>query len=87
VKFQLNGYEEKTVPIHSTLNGWYFGNILIGGVIGLLIIDPATGAMWKIKNDFVDEKLSPKHGNTTSLEILDIKNIPGEWKDHLTRIK
>ena len=86
VKFELEGFEDRTVLIHSTINGWYFGNILIGGVVGLLIIDPATGAMWKIKNDFVDEKLLPKFRNTTSLEILDIRNIPGEWKQHLTKI-
>jgi hypothetical protein len=87
VKFELEGFEESTVPIHSTINGWYFGNILIGGVVGLLIIDPATGAMWKIKNDFVDEKLVPKPNNTTSLKIIDIKSIPSEWKNHLIAIK
>ena len=86
VRFELEGFEERTVPIHSTINGWYFGNILIGGVLGLLIIDPATGAMWKIKNDFVDEKLAPKQNNTTSLKIIDIKTIPSEWKNQLVPI-
>lgn len=35
-------------PLHTSLNGWYFGNILFGGLIGMLIVDPATGAMWKL---------------------------------------
>lgn len=87
VKFQLEGFEEKIVPIQSTINGWYFGNILIGGVIGMLIIDPATGAMWKIKDDFVDEKLEPKQNASTTLKVFDINTIPSEWKDQITRIR
>jgi hypothetical protein len=83
VKFQLAGFEDKIVDVHSTINGWYFGNILIGGVVGLLIVDPATGAMWKIKNNFVDEKLTPALSTSTSLKLLDINSIPPEWKAHL----
>lgn len=35
-------------PLNSQLNGWYIGNIVFGGLIGLLIVDPATGAMWRL---------------------------------------
>lgn len=31
----MKGFEDKVVPINTTINGWYFGNILIGGAIGL----------------------------------------------------
>lgn len=37
------------VHIKSTVDGWYFGNLLFGGLIGLLIVDPATGAMYTLK--------------------------------------
>src|SRR5688500_6256145 len=37
VKLSAPGYDEKILPITFKLNGWYFGNILIGGVIGMLI--------------------------------------------------
>ncbi|WP_174263189.1 CsgG/HfaB family protein [Citrifermentans bemidjiense] len=40
------------------MNGWYWGNIVFGGVIGLLIVDPATGAMWKM-DDTLMVPLSP----------------------------
>ena len=30
------------------LNGWYIGNVVFGGLIGLLIVDPETGAMWRL---------------------------------------
>lgn len=42
------GYDEKTIVIQSKLDGWYFGNILFGGLIGMIIVDPATGAMWAL---------------------------------------
>lgn len=37
-----------TLTIDSSLDPWYFGNIIFGGLIGLIIVDPATGAMWKL---------------------------------------
>ena len=33
------------------IDEWYFGNILFGGLIGMLLVDPATGEMWKIDED------------------------------------
>ena len=46
--------------LQSQVNGWYLGNILFGGVIGMGIIDPLTGAMWTIYNRdiYVDFKKS-----------------------------
>ena len=34
--------------LDSELDGWYFGNILFGGLIGLFVVDPLTGAMFKL---------------------------------------
>jgi len=36
------------VMIDSGLDGWYFGNILFGGLIGFIGVDPATGAMFDL---------------------------------------
>ncbi len=58
VKFSSPGYDDKIVPITFKLDGWYFGNLLLGGLLGMLIIDPATGAMWKIETEFLNETLS-----------------------------
>jgi hypothetical protein len=43
-----DGYPDKTYAITASLDGWYWGNILLGGLVGLLIVDPATGAMYKL---------------------------------------
>ncbi|WP_338477514.1 hypothetical protein VRB67_13020 [Pseudomonas trivialis] len=51
VTFQKEGYTETTVPLKSTVSGWYWGNLLIGGLIGMLVVDPLTGAMYTLPDD------------------------------------
>ncbi|WP_103070566.1 peptidase associated/transthyretin-like domain-containing protein [Aquimarina sediminis] len=85
VKFEKDGYDVKTVAVQFKLDGWYFGNILFGGIIGFLIVDPATGAMYKLDTKFLDETLTQ---STTSiqkeeLKLYTIDEIPVEWKKHL----
>jgi hypothetical protein len=55
--FEAPGYYPYEVHVVSKLDGWYFGNILFGGLIGLVIVDPATGAMYTLKPDTLDVHL------------------------------
>lgn len=57
VLINKEGYLPHQSVIEAEVSGWYFGNILFGGLIGLLIVDPASGAMWKISEDSVKAKL------------------------------
>jgi tetratricopeptide (TPR) repeat protein len=59
IKITKEGYLPYEAPIEANINGWYFGNIVFGGIIGILIVDPATGAMWKISEENVNVKLYP----------------------------
>ncbi len=91
IKLTKKGYESKIIPIESSLDGWYFGNILFGGLIGMLIVDPATGAMYKLDTQFINETLI-KLNTTSSLERKELKvytlnEIPKEWKNHLVEVK
>jgi len=52
------GYKTVEVEVKSAINGWYFGNIIFGGLIGLLIVDPATGAMWTLSPKEIDQVLT-----------------------------
>jgi hypothetical protein len=36
------------LKIKSKIDGWYFGNLIFGGLIGLVIVDPLTGSMWTL---------------------------------------
>ncbi|RKR81722.1 hypothetical protein BDD43_1872 [Mucilaginibacter gracilis] len=86
VKFHLTGYEDRTVSIEGSLNGWYIGNILIGGVIGMLIIDPASGAMYKIEDKEINQTLQSSTHAQASLDILDIKSLSAETQKKLVKI-
>jgi hypothetical protein len=59
VRISREGYIPREVEVKAGLNGWYLGNIVFGGLIGILIVDPATGAMWKIHEDAVSVDLYP----------------------------
>ncbi|AXY73906.1 hypothetical protein D3H65_07895 [Paraflavitalea soli] len=93
VVLNLDGYEAKTLKLDCKLNGWYFGNILFGGLIGLLIVDPATGAMYKLDKDFIEETLSKgpaattqATGNQPSLQILNKDEVPASWSSHMVKL-
>lgn len=85
------GYEEKIIPLECTLNGWYAGNIFLGGIIGFLIVDPATGAMYKLNTDAIYEVLaeSPMSQSqpTPSLQVLNVHEIPNQWLNKLVNVK
>ena len=46
--FTKDGHLQSTRNINAAIQPWYWGNFLLGGVIGFLIIDPLTGDMFKI---------------------------------------
>ena len=84
VVMTYKGIEKRTINLECTINGWYFGNLLIGGLIGMLIIDPATGAMYRLEKKDIYEVF--KDDKTSQLKILDINNIPLEWKTNLIEL-
>ncbi len=49
----LPGYQSASGELVAGLDGWYIGNIILGGLIGLLIVDPLTGAMFKLDDRIV----------------------------------
>lgn len=48
VEFNKDGFVTGRATVDSKLNGWYWGNLIFGGLVGLFLVDPATGAMWKL---------------------------------------
>lgn len=49
-KYTIEYLNEKH-PLDAEMDGWYWGNILFGGLIGMLIVDPITGAMYKLPEE------------------------------------
>ncbi|MFC2974570.1 hypothetical protein ACFOJE_20450 [Azotobacter bryophylli] len=46
--YRKDGYEQKSTLLDSKVDGWYWGNLGFGGIIGMLFVDPLTGAMYKL---------------------------------------
>jgi hypothetical protein len=55
--FELVGHKRTEATITSKVNGWYVGNIFFGGLIGMLFVDPATGAMWSLHPKMIEQPL------------------------------
>jgi hypothetical protein len=58
VVFDMPGYYRTEVNLKPTLSGWYFGNIVFGGLIGMLIVDPITGSMYNLSPNKIEQRLS-----------------------------
>ncbi len=50
VKIDLDGYYPYEIKVKRTVDGWFFGNVLFGGLLGI-IIDAASGSMYKLTPD------------------------------------
>ena len=86
VTLSMNGYDTKKVNVECKLNGWYFGNVLIGGLIGMLIVDPLTGAMYKLDNDGITEDLIRSTSTSSTLKIMDKNTLSENLQKHLVRL-
>lgn len=88
ITFSKPGYAEQYAEVKAEISGWYFGNILLGGLIGMLIVDPITGKMWKLPpNVTVDlsQKLSLNQ-NQPNLKIMTLNQVPESLRKHLVRL-
>lgn len=81
ITYQKEDYTEVTYTLTSSLDGWYLGNILFGGLIGMLIIDPATGAMWKLP-----ETASMELNKSNGLTVMSVSELPVEYVNQLEKI-
>lgn len=59
VVFEKDGFEAAEVQLTPKVSAWYLGNLLVGGVPGLFIVDPATGAMFNLVPKEVMQTLTP----------------------------
>src|SRR5690348_8021329 len=59
VVFEMPGYRPTEMQLTSAISGWFFGNILFGGLIGMLAVDPNTGAMYNLMPTKIDQTLAP----------------------------
>lgn len=70
IAFTKDGFAPKEVVITGTMSGWFIGNLLFGGLIGMLAVDPVTGAMYTLPESVSETLVEvPAKTSGTSLEI------------------
>lgn len=61
ITFQKADYQPVTLPVTANANGWYIGgNIVFGGLIGWLAVDPFNGGMYTLSPKETNAVLSPE---------------------------
>lgn len=87
LNFKKKGCPDQTVDLKAEINPWYFGNIVFGGLIGILIVDPATGAMWTLDKEYAAELGSGVASNQGSdMRIVERSQMPAKWEKHLVSL-
>jgi hypothetical protein len=56
--FEMPAHATAEVNLTSSVSGWYFANLVFGGGIGMLIVDPLTGAMFNLSPEKLDQNLT-----------------------------
>ena len=58
VKIVKKGYKPVIISIKRGINGWVFGNILLGGIIGL-VVDVVSGSVYQFYPSELEQSLIP----------------------------
>jgi hypothetical protein len=90
VKIRKDGHDEQNITVDTKMNGWYVGNLLFGGIVGFLIVDPATGAMWTLDTKEINVTLeTTKQSAVTEakeLRVVLLKDVPSSLHGKLVKI-
>lgn len=91
IHIEKEGYAPKDLIVTGSMNGWYVANLLFGGLVGLLIVDPVTGAMYDLAPDTVSATLDAMNVKTSandhSLIVVLANDVPAEAMQHARLIK
>jgi hypothetical protein len=86
----MPGYDSAEVNLDSSVSGWYFGNLLFGGVIGMLIVDPLTGAMYNLTPEKIEQPMSASQAqlirNGQGLLIILASQTTQHERDDMVRV-
>lgn len=90
VTFTKPGYAKQMAQIQRGVSGWYIaGNLFFGGLVGWLIVDPLTGAMWTL-DEQTTATLSPqtsRQDSTATLQVVLLDVVPDSLRSKIVRIQ
>ncbi len=86
VQVSRSGKVVGTQQVTAGINGWYAGNIILGGLVGLLIVDPLTGAMYRMPATISVNGGSLAADAPRSLTVAGIDTLTPEQRASLVRL-
>ncbi|NOT54409.1 MAG: hypothetical protein HOP18_07380 [Deltaproteobacteria bacterium] len=90
VTFTKPGYAKHTAHIRRGVSGWYIaGNLVFGGLIGWLIVDPLTGAMWTL-DEQTTATLSPQtslQDSPATLQVVLLDVVPDSLRARMIKVR
>ena len=90
ITYSKPGFEDLTLPITSEVDGWYIGNLFFGGLIGFLVVDPATGAMWKLPAEHRGNLVDPEtlaDDQSLQLKVVEIDELSSGQQTKLVELE
>lgn len=82
VKIELDGYKTEVITLNGKTSGWFFGNCLFGGVIGMAV-DAITGGMYKLQPEEIKRTMNVDKQQTLNdgtLYIQFVMNADPKWE-------
>lgn len=73
VVFKKEGYTDQQATLHTTTTGWFWGNILIGGLLGSTT-DSSTGSMLEYEPAKFFVTMPPEKASISEMARLDYQN-------------
>lgn len=83
VKIELEGYKTEVITLNGKTSGWFFGNCLFGGVIGMAV-DAITGGMYILQPEEIKQNLKHEKQQTLNdegtLYIKFVLDVDPKWE-------
>ena len=71
-----DGHQSRTVSVNAKPNGWYIaGNLVFGGLIGWLVVDPLNGHMYNLSPETVDASLGEGADAISDQDTISDQNL------------
>ncbi len=94
VKISKPGYETQLIPVTASPSGFYVaGNLIFGGLIGWLIVDPLNGKMYNLSPESISSTLPASskvsHNNTATgggIAVVLIEDVPASLRGKMQAI-
>lgn len=88
--FRRAGKVVGSSSLETRISGWYWGNFVLGGLPGLLLIDPLTGGMWTMpENVHFGAPAAPALAASRQpgeIRVMSIADVPPHLRSKLVRL-